>query len=147
MAFPDIGDQGGGACRRRGVCEGEGDPGSGMRLIADDSVYHKDLYLYNSPCITINHVHSCIAELEASEFSFAAASRRAFIRASAFKIPFHASRSTLSSCSPRFFWSELPSEGRPTPSEGGTKPGGGALIAEGAILECRMCANDDRIAP
>lgn len=33
-----------------------------------------------------------------------------------------------------------------TPSDGGTNPGGGALIAEGAMRDCRMCASDERIA-
>jgi len=61
-------------------------------------------------------------------------------------MPFHASRSTLSSCSPRFFREELPSEGNPTPREGGINLAGGALIADGAIRECLIWAKDDLIA-
>lgn len=64
------------------------------------------------------------------------------------RIPFHASRSIRSSCRPRFPLSVGPVglEGRPTPRGGGTKLGGGALIAEGAIRDCRICARDERIA-
>lgn len=58
------------------------------------------------------------------------------MRVSAARMFFHESRSTLSSWSPLFLRVVLPSEGRPTPREGGTKPGGGALMAEGAIREC-----------
>jgi len=62
-------------------------------------------------------------------------------------MPFQASLSTLDSCSPEVFFAGFPSaEGRPTPSDGGMKPGGGALMADGAMRECRMCARDDRMA-
>lgn len=60
-------------------------------------------------------------------------------------MPFHASRSILSSCKPRFFLKGSSVDGRPTPREGGIKPGGGALMVEGAIRECRIWARDDRI--
>lgn len=68
------------------------------------------------------------------------------IRVRAVRIPCHASRSILSSCKPRFFREELPSAGSPTPSDGGMKPEGGALIADGAIRECLICASEDLIA-
>ena len=63
-------------------------------------------------------------------------------------MPFHASRSMRSSCSPRFPLA-APSaspEGNPTPREGGMNPGGGAFIADGAIRDCLMCARDERMA-
>lgn len=57
-------------------------------------------------------------------------------------MPFQASRSIRSSCRPRDSLEVACEpegfEGRPTPSEGGMKPGGGALIAEGAIRDCRI---------
>ena len=78
------------------------------------------------------------------------------------KIPIHASRSILSSCKPlgaldaeADAGTEVDaeaevdadaSEGTPTPKVAGTKPTGGALIAEGAMREWRICASDDRIA-
>lgn len=49
-------------------------------------------------------------------------------------MPTHASRSVRSSCRPL-----VPvALGRPTPSEGGTNPRGGAVIADGAIRDWRM---------
>ena len=69
-----------------------------------------------------------------------------FNRVKASNIPFHASLSTRSSCRPRLFCAlSLSVDGRPTPREGGTKPRGGAFIADGAIRDCRMCANDERM--
>ncbi|KIP11705.1 hypothetical protein PHLGIDRAFT_437851 [Phlebiopsis gigantea 11061_1 CR5-6] len=64
------------------------------------------------------------------------------------RMPDHASRSTRSSCSPRPPSSTEASVavGRPTPRDGGTKPGAGALIADGAIRDWRMCARDDLMA-
>lgn len=73
-------------------------------------------------------------------------SRAALRRVSAFRIPTHASRPTLSSCSPRLSSPVPASVGMVTPSEGGTNPGGGALMAEGAMRDCRTCASDDRMA-
>ncbi len=63
-------------------------------------------------------------------------------------MPFHASRSTRSSCSPRspLAAPSASAEGRPTPSGGGMKFGGGALIADGAMRDWRICARDDRMA-
>jgi len=42
---------------------------------------------------------------------------------------------------------ELGDVGMLTPSEGGTKLGRGALIADGAMRDWRICASDERIAP
>ena len=64
-------------------------------------------------------------------------------------MPTHASRPTLSSCNPRLtspVSALVVSVGMVTPSDGGTNPGGGALIAEGAMRDCRMCASDERMA-
>lgn len=86
-------------------------------------------------------VLSPVATLLSDSRSFVSLSR-----VNASNTPFHASRSTRSSCSPRFL--ELtPSVAarRPAPRVGGTKPGGGASIAEGAIRDCRMCANEERM--
>lgn len=62
--------------------------------------------------------------------------RTALTRLRASNTPFHASLSTRSSCSPRLTRG-VPSVsgGRLTPREGGTKLGGGALIADGAMRE------------
>jgi len=69
------------------------------------------------------------------------------MRIRAVRMPFQASRSTLSSCKPLFLRMVLLlSAGRPTPRDGGMKPGGGALIADGAIRECLICANEDLMA-
>lgn len=64
------------------------------------------------------------------------------------RIPAQASRSTRSSCNPRppSSTDAFVAVGRPTPRDGGTKPGGGALMAEGAMRDCRMCASDDLMA-
>lgn len=61
-------------------------------------------------------------------------------------MPTHASRPIRSSCSPRLSPVFVLSVGMVTPNDGGTNPGGGALIAEGAMRDCRMCASDERIA-
>ena len=62
-------------------------------------------------------------------------------------MPTHASRLILSSCNPGLASPvPVPSVGMVTPSDGGTNPGGGALIAEGAMRDCRMCASDERMA-
>lgn len=65
----------------------------------------------------------------------------------------HASRPTLSSCNPGLTSpapvtapAPVPSVGMVTPSDGGTNPGGGELIAEGAMRDCRMWASDERMA-
>ena len=74
-------------------------------------------------------------------------SRAALRRARAFRMPTHASRPILSSCNPGLASPvPVPSAGMVTPSDGGTNPGGGALIAEGAMRDCRMCASDERMA-
>lgn len=74
-------------------------------------------------------------------------------RVRALRMPFQASLSTLSSCKPRASLCfvagssvSLDGVGIGIPNEGGTKPGGGALMAEGAIRECRIWASEDRIA-
>lgn len=62
-------------------------------------------------------------------------------------MPTHASRPILSSCNPRLPSPvPVPSVGMVTPSDGGTNPEGGALIAEGAMRDCRICASDERMA-
>ena len=97
------------------------------------------------------YLHACISPARSlsrsSSLSFATLSR-----CNASSTPAQASRSMRSSCSPRLpraapagSVSEA-AEGRPTPSAGGTKPGGGALMAAGAMRDCRMCASDERIA-
>ncbi len=70
----------------------------------------------------------------------------ALMRVSASSTPFHAYVSILSSWSPRGFLDDSSTEGKPTPSDGGTNPGGGALIADGAMRECLMWARDERSA-
>ena len=73
--------------------------------------------------------------------------RAALRRVRAFRMPPHASRPTLSSCKPRLTSPvPVPPAGIVTPSDGGTNPGGGALIAEGAMRDWRMCASDERMA-
>lgn len=81
----------------------------------------------------------------ASAFSLSLTS---LIRVNASRMPFHASRSMRSSCNPRFSLaiSSSAPEGSPTPREGGMNPGGGALIAEGAMRDCLICARDERMA-
>lgn len=68
------------------------------------------------------------------------------MRVRAARIFVHESRSTLSSWSPLFLRVVLPSDGSPTPREGGTNPGEGALMADGAMRECLTCASEERIA-
>ena len=95
------------------------------------------------------HDHACDCVCIAPACS---RSRASLMRVSAFRTPTHASRSTRSSCRPRLpraapsgSISDEP-DGRPTPSAGGTNPGGGALIAEGATRAWRMCAREERIS-
>ena len=86
--------------------------------------------------------------------SFGPASCSSLSLFNASKMPFHASRSIRSSCSPRFCfcWSELvpasalAAAGIPTPSDGGTKLGAGALIADGAMREYVIWARELRMA-
>lgn len=62
-------------------------------------------------------------------------------------MPTHAPWLILSSCNPGLASPvPVPSVGMVTPSDVGTNPGGGALIAEGAMRDCRMCASDERMA-
>ena len=83
---------------------------------------------------TFTHRNLCNRSSRYSCMSVESLSRSSFIRVRAARIPFQASRSTLSSWSPRLVCDE-PSDGSPTPREGGTNPRGGALMAEGAMRE------------
>lgn len=91
--------------------------------------------------------YSCISAVRTGAVAVASVRSRSFAcfnRVKASNIPFHASLSILSSCKPLLFLESTPSEdGRPTPREGGTEPGGGAFIAEGAIRDWRIWAKED----